>query len=501
VCPYYEHDPASRPCDEWVDVDNSDGAWGHGDLVAGVAAGFERTTMNGRTVRGVAPGAKLVGLGSGLTRMRVYGVASGLNWVLENHLDPCGDGSCPPIKVVNNSWGTTGSVAFNPDAAISKLADQLVSAGVVVVFAAGNSGGDGSVNQVSAHARNPTPGVIGVANYDDADLGSRDSDLHASSSRGLKTDPTTYPDLAAPGTDITSACPPTALDCYPEEEVREGGHDAFDIDPYYATARGTSLSAPYVAGVAALLLEANPALSPAEIEYMLEDTAYQFGPDDYVTDPRNPNHTTSFDRGHGLVDVTAALAAALNRPAPAGPVCDGSGVINDPEGDATDVLVPTGLPAAASEKALDITRAWISTDPSTGNLTFAVRLADLGELPPSGAIGEYFYFIFTYNRIPYELHMERIGGVTETIVRFRLTSEFAGNVIADGLQGDFDHRGDIVWAVVPPDAFNAWDPALPVIANGDMLGYFQVLAQRRSLLGLMADTARGECPYIVGSSW
>jgi hypothetical protein len=466
--------------------------------VAGVAAGFERTTVNGRTVRGVAPGSKLIGLGSGVTYpLALYGAISGLNWVLENHLDPCGDGSCPPIKVVNNSYGygAGGGGEFNPDAAHSKLSDALVRAGVVVVFGVSNNGGDGSVNQVSAHARNPTPGVIGVANYNDAGLGSRDYGLHPSSSRGLKTDPTTYPDLAAPGSGITSACTYTAPFC------RTPGSDGLVIDPHYATADGTSLSTPYVAGVAALLLEANPALTPAQIEYLLEDTAYQFRPADYVTDPRNPNHTTSFDRGHGLIDVTAALAAALDRPAPAGPVCDGSGLIVDPPGDATNVdAFETGLPAAASEKALDITRAWISTDPSTGALTFTIRLADLGELPPSGTAGEYLYFIFTYSGRLYEVHMERLGGAAELSTHFKLTTEFSGAVVADGLHGEFDHGGDVVRAVVPSGTFNAWDAALPVITNGDMLGSLEVLAQRRMpRLALTADGAKGGCPYIVGS--
>jgi hypothetical protein len=365
-----------------------------------------------------------------------------------------------------------------------------------VVFAAMNNGGDGSVNQVNAYAQNPTPGVIGVANYDDAGIGSRERDVHRTSSRGLRTDPTTYPDLSAPGTGITSACAPTAPDCHPEAFA-----NPLPADPYYAATNGSSLSAPHVAGVAALLLEANPALTPAEIEYLLEDTAYQFGSAEYVADPRNPNHTTSFDRGHGLIDATAALAAVLDRRAPPGPVCDGSGVIIDPESDATNVdVLETGLPAATSEKALDITRAWISTDPSTGALTFTVRLADLGELPPAGAAGEYLYFIFTHGRRPYEVHMERSGGAAEIGAHFSLTTEFAGELIADGLQGDFDHREDVVRVVVPSDALNAWDPSLPVMTNGEILGALEVLAQRRMPpLALTADAARGGCPYIVGS--
>lgn len=499
MCPMSALGPP--PCDMWVDVNNSDVGDGHGNLVAGVAAGFERVAQNGRTVRGAAPGAALVGLGSSVTPLALYGVYSGLNWVLENHLDPCGDGSCPPIKVVNNSWSSASDTTFNPEAAANKLSDQLVADGVVVVFSASNAGGDGSVNQVNAHAQNPTPGVIGVANYDDAGMGSRDNHLHPSSSRGLKTDPTTFPDLSAPGTDITSAMSASTRYYY-----REG--DALVVDPHYGTTYGTSLSAPYVAGVAALLLEANPALTPAQIEYVLENTAHQFGTADYVADPRNPNHATSFDRGHGLIDVTAALASVLSRPAPEGPRCAGAGVVVDPEGDATSIIVSTGLPSAVSEKGLDITRAWVSTDPFNGALTFAVRLADLGELPPAGAPGEYLRFSFIYRGAPYEVGMERLGGASEVSVRFHLQTAGGATdrvIIADNLDGSFDHVADVVRAVVPADAFNAWDPALPAIGNGDALSGLGLVANRpygsrpAGPAFLTADSAQGGCPHIVGS--
>jgi len=57
------------------------------------------------------------------------------------------------------------------------------------------------------------------------------------------------------------------------------------------------------------LAQLKPAISPGESEDVLEDTAHQFAAGaPYEVDPRNPSHTTSFDKGHGLVDVLGALS-------------------------------------------------------------------------------------------------------------------------------------------------------------------------------------------------
>ena len=485
---------AGGVCDQWVDVADSDLANGHGTHVAGISAGLEKTTANGRLVRGAAPGASLVGLGSG-AGLQVVGTASALNWVLENHADPCGDGACAPIKVVNNSWGGMGK--FDPEAAVSKLSTALVNEGVVVVFAAGNGddtndGGDGSDDRVNRWSKNPTPGVISVANYDDAGTGTRDGALNSSSSRGLKTDPATYPDVAAPGTMILSACTYKLPICRTSGDVS---------DPYYAEISGTSMAAPYVAGVAALLLEADPTLTPATIEDILEDSAYKFGDaGDFVSDPANSDDTTSFDRGHGLVDVVAALGATLDRAVPEGASCAAGGTFVDAQGDATDVAVPTGLPSTFSEDALDILAAAVSTEDS-GNLTFTVAVSDLGELPPTAAGGEFFRFYFNWGGAPYMLAMERVGGVAELVLKFSLqTDALVREDVAASLVGEFDPAKDTVTVTVPADVFNKWKAELPYITTGDQLTGLEVMGQRRvGPSTLTADIAAGPCPYTVGS--
>ena len=226
---------------------------------------------------------------------------------------------------------------------------------------------------------------------------------------------------------------------------------------------------------------------------------HQFGPRDYVDDPRNPGHSTSYDRGHGLVDVTAALAAVLGRASSSGPGCPSP--IVDPEGDAVDVVFETGLPREASAKGLDVTRAWVSTHPLTGDLTFAVRLADLGELPPPGATGEYLRYRFVYDGTLYQVQMERIGGAGGVLVGFRLQTDAPPRAsVAGALVGKFDVAADIVWARVPRNAFAAWKPTLGLVDKGDVLSSLEVVTNRAyGAATLPTDTARNGCPYIVGS--
>jgi len=303
-------------CTGWLPGEGDEHGVAHGTHVASIAAGYERTTPGGRTVSGVATGARLVELGVGdpagaLANTVGLNLVSALNWVLEHHEDPCGDGSCPPIRVLNLSWGGGFGEPYDPDEPLNKLSSALAQAGVVVVWSAGNFSSpsavdDGSENTMSMLALNPTPGVISVANYYDGEIGDRELGVHWSSRRGKDGEPETYPDVAAPGTWVMAACP--MLSWCPAI----GGPGNLEGD--YAFLSGTSMSAPHVAGLAAVLLEANPALSPGDVEDILEDSAYKFGePSEYVADPYNADDTTSYRAGHGLVDAVGAVSLALER--------------------------------------------------------------------------------------------------------------------------------------------------------------------------------------------
>jgi subtilisin family serine protease len=206
---------------------DTNSAGGHGTHVAGIAAGVPVTTTSPRqeTLRGSAPDARLVGLsvGAGLSLINVN---AAMQWIVDHQARPCRsideqeggpDADCPPIKVTNHSYGPTrtpeGGFTHDPNSATSRLQLALNDKGVVTVWSAGNRGGDGSIAQTSPYGMNPLPGTLMVANYDDGGIGSRDNGLNGSSSRGDADKPLTFPDLMAPGTNITASCRPYLAVC------------------------------------------------------------------------------------------------------------------------------------------------------------------------------------------------------------------------------------------------------------------------------------------------
>ncbi|HWC14615.1 MAG TPA: S8 family serine peptidase, partial [Actinomycetota bacterium] len=317
LCPEYLCEQPGTPADahlseaQWVDVtdagndsDTAMAGW-HGTHVASIAA--MRPQHSQGKYSGAAPGADLVGLSVGNVAT-VYGGASGMAWVLRHHAQPCGAGEtvteCPPIRVINNSWGPQGGGECLPNGVVNKLQEKLVDEGVVVVWSAGNDGGDGTRNATNPPANCLTPGVISTANYNDGDSGTRDGELAANSSRAMAGAPATYPDIAAPGTNIWAAC---GGSCSISNAADEGE------SRYYTWNSGSSMAAPHVAGIVAQMLQASPALRPDQVEDILEDTAHRFTAGAaYERDPLNPGTRTSFDKGHGLVDAWEAVRRAAS---------------------------------------------------------------------------------------------------------------------------------------------------------------------------------------------
>ena len=280
---------------------------GHGTHVNGIVAG-RPTAVGGAVQQGAAPGAKLVSLSTG-AGIVIIGADAALNWVLENHDAPCGAGvpatTCPPIKVTNNSYGPSGGGDFDPDSATAKLQRALAAEGVVTVWANGNDGGDGSEDLSNPPGKDPTGGVISVASYFDKDTGTRDGTVSEFSSRGEAGDQSTYPDISAPGENITSSCRIYLPICSSGLDP-QNGPGATDFGTFN-TISGTSMAAPHIAGIVAQLFQANPSATPAQVEDALKSTAYKYT-DGAPYEP-GPLGTTSFDKGYGLVDVVAAVEA------------------------------------------------------------------------------------------------------------------------------------------------------------------------------------------------
>lgn len=270
------------------DVPNTDIGSGHGSHVAGIIAG--RGSAVGQ-YRGVAPGASLVGLGAS-DGLELLTILQSYDWILANK-DEYG------IRVINNSWASgdveVPYVTGNPLDLASKAA---VDAGLVVVFAAGNAGQSGDV--FNRYARNDW--VVSVGGVDK--LGK----LTTFSSRGNETH---HADVMAPGHFIASVRatlgPISQANATPFDLTEPAAPRSVPVDqwPYYTVKSGTSMAAPHVSGVVALMLEANPALTPAQVRSILRDTA------------RPVAGCLVIDCGEGVVDALASVRAAvgmLNQP-------------------------------------------------------------------------------------------------------------------------------------------------------------------------------------------
>jgi len=275
---------------------NSDTTSGHGTHVAGDAAG--RGTMSGGRFRGIAPGAGLVGVGTG-EAIWVFNVVEGFDWIL-GHKDQYG------IRIVTNSWGTDFS-PFDPANPVQVATKAATDAGLVVLFAMGNDGDEMTMNPYAA-----APWVIPVA------AGSQVGRVTDFSSAGIEADVLGrrfagsdvrgdprrplhlglyHPAITAPGEDIVST--------RARNTVRPALAASTDVSsltadelPWYTTMSGTSMATPEAAGLCALVLEVNPALTPAEVRSILTVTA-------------RPIANLPFDKqGYGYADASAAVDLA-----------------------------------------------------------------------------------------------------------------------------------------------------------------------------------------------
>ncbi len=486
----------------WVDMSatndsDSPSNGGHGTHVASIAAGSDYQISEDRKLGGSAPGADIVALSVGQT-LSVYGGAAGMAWVLDHHADPCGAAACPAIRVVNNSWGpVVVGATYNADDTVAKIQDQLVAAGVTVVWAAGNGdatndGGDGSDIRTKANGQSPTPGIISVANYSDGDTGTRDGSLDTSSSRGQQGQKATYPDLSAPGGSITAACRAQLPVCFAEPGTE------------YGTIGGTSMAAPHVAGIVAQLLQVDPTLTPGQIEDILEDTAYKFRfgaayEDDLAT--RNDDDTTSFDKGHGLVDATSAIARVLGVPAPPVEIlpgedpfahCEADGpVLTDPTGDATYFASADGLP---NEPGLDITELRLADN--AADVIFTFTLDDLSETPATLSLSNSIEVGFGYNGKTYEVSVYWAEGAAPR-ASFGETDATLGYTEIGTPTPALDYVNDTITVSLAKTAFT------PLLQNGSSLTDFLVRTRYNESptpIAPVADDTTGTawCPYTVG---
>jgi len=247
---------------------------GHGTHVAGVIAGTGK--LSAKKYAGMAPGASLVSLkvldqnGEG----NVGDILKALDWVYTN-------GKAYGVRVVNLSVGAAVTESYYTDP-LTLATKALVDKGVTVVAAAGNNGKNGQGKGQWGGIVSPAnaPWVLTVCafttkgTYDVAD----DKVADFSSSGPTAIDFSAKPDLCAPGVGVVSTAAPGStlfLDglLSPVSWLLPG--TVSSLYPYlpYESLTGTSMSTPLVSGAVALMLQANPNLTPNLIKAILEFTA------------------------------------------------------------------------------------------------------------------------------------------------------------------------------------------------------------------------------------
>ncbi len=343
-------------------VPNTDWGSGHGTHCAGTIGGTGAKS-NG-LYRGVAPGADLVGYGSGAV-LFILDAVGGLDYAAVNQFS-----YNSPIRVTSNSWGSSGK--FDPLNPVNVATYELYKRGIVSVFAAGNDGPGEDTHNPYAQA----PWVVSVG------AGEKDGVLTGFSSRGKRGESGSFtmpdgtewtyfnePTIVAPGVDIVSTR--TLTGALPPLEAQ---HDAETLDPallpFYTHMSGTSMATPHVAGITALMLEANPDLTPAQVKDILERTA------------TNMTSRLAWEAGAGHVNAYAAVAEAAG-------IRDGwGGTVNAlREFNANAILLPGSTQpfsfdfspvGTTGEQSFTVGNdiAWVAVRATIGENTLALVLTD-----------------------------------------------------------------------------------------------------------------------------
>jgi serine protease AprX len=219
---------------------------GHGTHISGLVAS-NGVSSKGK-YKGIAPEANILSVkaldneGNG----KVSDILSSIQWVIQTK-------NIFNTKILNLSLGTAAqySERFDP---LVKAANKAIESGLIVVTAVGNNG----PSQKSILSPSTSRHVISVGACDDRnEADGKNFKIPTFSSRGPTRDRIKKPDLLAPGVDIVSLSNTDVMG--------------------YVSLTGTSMSAPIVSGVVALMLQENPSLTHFEVKKRLIENCIRIG--------------------------------------------------------------------------------------------------------------------------------------------------------------------------------------------------------------------------------
>ena len=301
--------PTTQRVDQFVDFVGGQSQryddWGHGTHVAGIIAGNGADSNGSRT--GIAPRARLVVLKvlDSQGRGRISDVIAALDYAVAHKSEF-------NIRVVNMSIGAGVYESYNNDL-LPQAAPRAVEAGLVVVAAAGNRGrsDDGLEQHGAISAPGNAPWVITVgASSHNGTANRADDTIAPFSSRGPTAhDYAAKPDLVAPGVGIYSLSSPGSTMYQRWTNYLLHGSIASQYQPYLSLS-GTSQAAPVVAGTVALMLQANPSLTPNAVKAILQYTAEMYPGHSYLA------QGAGFLNARGAVDLALAFNTAPAERAP-----------------------------------------------------------------------------------------------------------------------------------------------------------------------------------------
>ena len=304
--------------------------YGHGTHVAGLLAGNGHASQTGYREQyvGIAPNANIINLrvldghGAGSDSQVIAGINRAIQ--LKNQYN---------IRVINLSLGRPVFESYTLDP-LCQAVESAWKAGIVVFVAAGNLGRDntwGEQGYATIEAPGNDPNVITVGATSPMGTWTRTDDQVASySSKGPSLlDHILKPDLVAPGNSLISLLSPGSyLSTNPLALVNMGSTqlaticdvvsgvttcDTSSAGLKYMKLSGTSMATPVAAGGAALMIQANPNITPDTVKARMMKTAWKGYPahgNSHSHDIKGHDYMAQYDAftiGAGMLDLQAAI--------------------------------------------------------------------------------------------------------------------------------------------------------------------------------------------------